>query len=437
MSAVIEAIKAREILDSRGRPTIEVEMSAAGGALERASVPSGASTGAAEALELRDRDPARYDGLGVRTAVRNVNEIVAPKVHGHPLDDQAGLDRLLLQMDGTPNKSNLGANALLAVSLAAARLSAAAQRIPLYRRFWQLWQRALADRKVDSPLLAGPGPRMPIPMTNMISGGMHAGGNIEFQDFLVIPHAAPDYTTGLEWIVRIYRRLSAVLREGGFEGYLVGDEGGFGPRLRDNAHAAECVVRAIEAAGLQPGGQVSLAVDVASSRFYEGERYAFKVDGQPRRHTSHEMIAELQKLAGKFPIVSIEDGLAEEDWPGWQELHRRLGDKVRLVGDDLFTTNPARIQRGIQLRAANSVLVKMNQVGTITETMDAMAVAVSGGMERVVSARSGETEDDSLADLAVGVAGQYIKIGGIVRSERLAKYNRLLRIEEELGSGKP
>jgi enolase len=414
----ITHVHAREVLDSRGNPTVEVEVSCAGGRSGRAIVPSGASTGKAEACELRDGESDRYDGRGVRRAVENVVRVLGPAVVGRDPRDQAAIDAILLELDGTPQKTRLGANALLGVSLAVAHAAAAVEGVPLYRHF-QRWH--------------GGGARlsMPLPMVNMISGGLHAGGNLDFQDFLIMPVGAADYSTGLEWIVRVYRRLGELLAQAGFEGRLVGDEGGYGPRLASNRQAAEFVVRAIEAARLRPGHDVSLAIDVASTHFYDGAHYRLAATGGALL-TSDDMIDQLAALVDEFPIQSIEDGLAEEDWCGWQRLTARLGGRVRLVGDDLFATNPERVERGIDQRAANSVLIKVNQVGTLTETLRTLRLAENAGFGRVVSARSGETEDDTIADLAVGTAAGQIKIGCVVRGERLAKYNRLLRIEEDL-----
>jgi enolase len=425
--ANISRIHAREVLDSRGQPTVQVEVANRDGTRGSAIVPAGASTGKAEACELRDGDPNRYDGLGVLKAVSHVNDVLENAIIGHDPADQVGIDRLLCGLDGTPQKSELGGNAILGVSLAVAHAAAATARLPLYRHLNDLWRRAAADSRPD---IWTPS-RMPLPMTNMISGGLHAGGNLDFQDFLVLPVGALDYGTGLEWIVRVYRRLGILLRDAGYEGRLVGDEGGFGPRLPSNQAAVEFVVRAIEAAGLQPADDVAIAIDVASSHFFDGEHYRLKATGDERL-TSEQMIDVLASLCERFPITSIEDGLAEDDWNGWQSLTTRLGAKIQLVGDDLFATNTMRIRRGIELGAANAVLIKLNQIGTVSETLEAMAVARSSGYRCVVSARSGETEDTTIADLAVATAADQIKIGSIARSERLAKYNRLLAIEEEL-----
>jgi enolase len=425
----ISSIHAREILDSRGKPTVEAEVHLEGGVVGVASVPSGASTGAAEAFELRDGERERYDGQGVRRAVENVNRVIAPALVGSCARDQQALDQTLLQLDGTPNKRNLGANAVLSVSLAASRAGALSKGAPLYRHIHD----SLLERAGASARNFAFAPRIPLPMTNMISGGKHAGGNLDFQDVLMIPKGASSYPVGLEWIVRVYRRLGELLCQEGYEGYLVGDEGGYGPRLESNRQAVEFVVRAVEKAALRPGEDVSLALDVASSHFYRDGHYVLKAE-QGRRLTSAEMVERLADWAGKYPIDCIEDGLAEEDWQGWQLLTEKLGSKVKLVGDDLFATNVIRLRKGINVKAANAVLIKVNQIGTLSETFDTVLAAKKHGYATIVSARSGETEDDFLADLAVGVGGDYIKIGSIARSERLAKYNRLLRIWEELTS---
>jgi enolase len=394
-------------------------------------VPAGASTGKAEAHELRDADPRRYGGLGVLKAVANVNLEIAPLLRGHNPADQFAIDEALCQLDGTPDKARLGANALLGVSLASAHAAAAGQHLPLYRWMHELWRRVHDDKGVDGTIA---GCRMPLPMTNMISGGLHAGGNLDFQDFLIMPLGAPSYAVGLEWIVRVARQLSRLLSEDGYEGRLVADEGGYGPRLPSNRDALVYLVRAIEVARLSAGQDVTIALDVASTHFFDGEHYRLRATGDDCL-TSAEMIDRLQSLIEEFPITSIEDGLAEDDWPGWQELTTRLGERVRLVGDDLFATNSTRVRRGIDEGVANSVLIKVNQIGTLTETLRTMRLAASAGYTRVVSARSGETEDSTIADLAAGTGADLIKIGSIQRGERLAKYNRLLRIEEDLGPG--
>jgi enolase len=421
----ISGIHAREVLDSRGRPTVEVDVLVGGSLAGRAIVPSGASTGRAEALELRDGDPQRYDGFGVRRAVANVNQVIAPALVGADPSDQLALDEKLLALDPSPQKSQLGANAILGVSLAAAHAGAAILNVPLYRHFHACLL-AVAERAS-----AIPQPCMPLPMTNMISGGLHAGHNLDFQDVLIIPVAAPDYQTGLEWIVRVYNRLGRLLGAAGYEGRLVGDEGGYGPRLASNEQAIEFVVSAIEAAELRPGADVTIALDVAATHFFDGDSYRLKAVGDAPLSSS-QMIEHLEQLVAPHPIESIEDPLAEEDWNGWQELTRRLGRQVQIIGDDLFATNPKRLRRGIEMQAATSVLVKPNQIGTLTETLRTIDLARQADFSHVVSARSGETEDTTIADLAVGTAAKYIKIGSVVRSERLAKYNRLLRIEAEL-----
>jgi enolase len=435
---VIQSVHAREVLDSRGRPTLEVDLRADNGAAVSAMVPSGASTGRFEALELRDGDARRYDGDGVLRAVAHVNETIGPALVGIDPVDQFAVDDRLLGLDGTDQKSNLGGNAILGASLAALHLGAAVADLWLYEHVYRLYEPALApplEASQASPTGHTTMPRLPLPMVNMISGGLHAGGNLDFQDVLVMPTGAPDYPTALEWSVRIYRRLGKLLCDAGYEGRLVGDEGGYGPRLQSNRQAIEFVVRAIEAAGLRPGSDARIALDVAATHFHADGRYHLKAtSGQSL--TSEEMIDLLVGLVDAFPIASIEDALAEEDWSAWQTLSARLGQRVQLVGDDLFATSPARLRWGIQTGAANSVLVKLNQVGTVTEALRTMRIAQTAGYKRIVSARSGETEDWSIADLAVGTGAEQIKIGSVVRGERLAKYNRLLRIAERLDSAK-
>jgi enolase len=421
----ISGIHAREVLDSRGRPTVEVDVLVGGNLAGRAIVPSGASTGSAEALELRDGDAQRYDGQGVLRAVANVNQVIAPALVGADPSDQLAVDDKLLALDLSLQKSALGANAILGVSLAAAHAGAAILNVPLYRHVHASLQRVSGNGNATAQ------PCLPVPMVNMISGGLHAGHNLDFQDVLVIPNAAPDLRTGLEWIVRVYNRLGSLLCATGYEGRLVGDEGGYGPRLTSNEQAIEFVVSAIEAGGLRPGADVVIALDVAASHFFDGRSYRLNVGGGAT-FSSEQMIEHLERLVARYPIASIEDGLAEEDWSGWQALTRRVGQRVQIIGDDLFATNPDRVLRGIEMQAANSVLVKPNQIGTLTETFRTIDLARRAGFSHVVSARSGETEDTTIADLAVGTAAKYIKIGSIVRSERLAKYNRLLRIEAEL-----
>lgn len=425
----IADVRAREVLDSRGKPTVEAEVQLADGRSVSAIAPSGASTGAAEACELRDGDSGRYDGLGVLRAVGHVRDVLGPAVRGLDPTDQAAVDERLLACDPSPRKTQLGGNALLAVSLAAAHAGALAAGVPLFRHFAESYRRAALPGESTTGLA----PRMPLPMTNMISGGLHAGGNLDFQDVLVMPVGASHYAEGLEWIVRVYRRLGRLLSDAGYEGRLVGDEGGFGPRLAGNRQAVEFVVRAIEAAGLRPGEQMTIAIDVAATHFYSAadRSYRLATEGDTRL-SSEQMIDRLAGWLDGFPIASLEDPLAEDDWDGWRLATERLGRRVRLVGDDLFATNAARIRRGIELGVANSVLIKVNQIGTLSETLRAMHTARAGGYSCVVSARSGETEDATIADLAVGTAADLIKIGAIVRSERLAKYNQLLRIAERL-----
>jgi enolase len=415
----ILTIHAREVLDSRGRPTVEVEVSCRGGGFGRAVVPSGASTGRHEAVELRDGDPARYGGKGVRKAVANVREVIAPSLLGIPVTQQAAIDRAMIELDGTPDKSRLGANAILGMSLACAHAAAAFRGLPLWRY-------------LDRDGLA----RMPLPMVNMISGGLHAGGNLDFQDFLLMPVGARTYSEALEMTVAVYRALGEVLTAAGFEGVLVGDEGGFGPRLHSNEQAVEMVLKAVGRAGLAPGKDAVLALDVASTHFHRDGRYHLR-EGGGRVLSSDEMIERLKRWTADYPIISIEDGLAEDDWDGWRNLTAALGGRVQLIGDDLFVTNPARLRQGIETKAANAVLVKVNQIGTLTETLEVVRLAREAGFRAVISARSGETEDATLADLAVATGAGQIKIGSVARSERLAKYNQLLRIEEQMGAGAP
>jgi len=421
----IKQVRAREVLDSRGKPTVEAEVEVDGGVVGRAIVPSGASTGHAEAHELRDGDPQRYDGQGVLKAVAHVNQSLGPAVLSMDSGDQQAVDARLIELDGTPQKSRLGANALLAVSMATARAAALARSVPLYRHLHELLLRV--GEPVDLP-----DARMPLVMTNMISGGAHANRNLDIQDVLIVPFV-DGYANQLETIVRVYRRLGELLRSKGYEGYLVGDEGGYGPRLKSNREAIELVLLAIERSGLKSGADVAIALDVAATQFFREGRYHLAVDGQSL--DSAGMIELLCEWVRDYPICSIEDGLADEDWPAWQGLTHRLRERTALVGDDLFTTNPARLRKGIEGQVATSVLIKMNQIGTLSETLETIATARRNAYAYVVSARSGETEDDTMADLAVASAATYIKIGSIVRSERLAKYNRLLRIVDELRAG--
>lgn len=411
MTATIRTIHAREILDSRGNPTVEVEVTTDTGHFGRASVPSGASTGRHEAVELRDGDPARYGGKGVRQAVANVEGVLWQAIIGQSVDDQRLIDETLIRLDGTPNKSRLGANAILGVSLACAHAAAAVRGVPL----WRALDRGQA--------------RMPLPMVNLISGGLHAGRNLAFQDFLLLPIGARSYREALEMTVAVYRALAGVLRRHGEEGVLVGDEGGFGPKLASNEQAVERILEAFVAVGLKPGVDAAIALDVASTHFFENGRY--QLEG--RALQQDDMVEILASWVARYPILSIEDGMAEDDWGGWSLLTDKLGGRVQLIGDDLFVTNAVRLREGIASQCANSVLVKVNQIGTLTEALDVIDQARAAGYRPVVSARSGETEDTTLADLAVGTGAGQIKIGSIARSERLAKYNQLLRIEEAMG----
>jgi enolase len=413
----ITRIHARQVLDSRGNPTVEAEVYCAGGCMGRAIVPSGASTGKHEAVELRDGDPSHFGGKGVRKAVANVRDIIAPVIAGMPASAQEEIDRRMIALDGTPNKSRLGANAILGVSLACAHAAAAARGVPL----WQYLDRA--GRAT-----------MPLPMVNMISGGLHAGGNVEFQDFLFLPIGARSYAEALEMTVAVYRALGYELRQHGYEGVLVGDEGGFGPKLSSNQEAVELIFDALLDAGMEPGRDAALALDVASSHFWRDGQY----DLEKQARSSGELACDwLPALAETYPILSIEDGMAEDDWAGWKLLTDALGKQVQLIGDDLFVTNPQRLALGIERGVANSILIKLNQIGTLTETLQVIEQARAAGYRPVISARSGETEDSTIADLAVATGAGQIKIGSVARSERLAKYNQLLRIEEQMGPNAP
>jgi enolase 1/2/3 len=431
----LKALKARQVLDSRGRPTIEVDAITSSGAIGRAIVPSGASTGRHEALELRDADNPRYGGLGVLRAVGNVMTAIAPAVVGMDLNDQRAIDTRLIELDGTPNKSRLGANALLGVSLAVAHAAAAARGEELFVHLNRLWQHWVDTKHGDRVATA---PELPLPMVNMISGGLHAGRNLDIQDVLIMPVGAESYSQALEMSVAMYRAVGAVIAERGLEAALVGDEGGYGPKLRDNEHALEIVVDAMLACGFEPGRDVAIALDIASSHFFDPSTKLYNLTATGNQQLdSGGMIDLLADWVNRYPIVSIEDGLAEDDWEGWIALTKRLGSQVQLIGDDLFATQSARLEEGIKKKAANAILIKVNQVGTLTETLDALLKARQYGYRPVVSARSGETEDFTIADLAVATAAGQIKIGSVARSERLAKYNRLLRIEEALGAEAP
>jgi enolase len=408
----IAAVHAREILDSRGQPTVEAVVTLEGGASGWGAVPSGASTGKHEAVELRDGDPARYDKKGTLTAVRNVNERIAPKVVGRDAEDQAGLDQVMIELDGTPDKSVLGANAVLAVSLAAAHASAAAAGTPLYR--------SLATRD----------PVLPTPMLNVLNGGRHAMDSTDFQEFMIMPVGFDRFDEALRCGVECYQVLRRIVAGRGMS-TNVGDEGGVAPSLPTNEAAMELLVEAIESAGYKPGTDAMIALDPASSEFYEDGKYVLAREGVSL--TSQEMVDYYARWVDRYPIVSIEDGLAEDDWEGWKLLTARLGDRIQLVGDDLFTTNTTRIERGIREASANAVLIKVNQIGTLTEAMAAIRMTQDAGWNAVISHRSGETEDTTIADLAVATGAGQIKAGAPARSERVAKYNRLLRIADELG----
>ena len=423
----ITAVHAREILDSRGNPTLDVEVSLDGGALGRAAVPSGASTGVHEALELRDGDAKRYGGKGVLKAVGHVNGEIASAVNGLPADDQGTLDRRLIELDGTPTKSRLGANAILGVSLAAAHAAAAATSQPLYRHL-----AALAGTDASGLLL-------PVPMCNILNGGKHAEGSTDFQEFMVMPLGAPTFAEGLRMATETYHALGRLIHDRGLP-TTVGDEGGFAPPGLANAEAIELVSAAIEAAGYKPGDEIAIALDPATSELFEdgstelAEVGSYNLAREGRTVDSKALVELWEQWRGRYPIVSIEDGMAEDDWDGWRLLTERLGEQVQLVGDDLFVTNVERIQRGIRERSANAVLIKLNQIGTLTETLAAIDAARKAGWSAVISHRSGETEDTTIADLAVATGVGQIKTGAPARSERTAKYNRLLRIEEELSA---
>ncbi|MGF1521994.1 MAG: phosphopyruvate hydratase [Leptolyngbyaceae cyanobacterium] len=407
----IEDIRAREILDSRGRPTIEAEVYLAGGAAGIAQVPSGASTGSFEAHELRDGDRDRFGGKGVLKAVENVEASLAPELMGINALEQGVVDSIMMDIDGTENKSKIGANAILAVSLANAKAAAAAVGLPLYR------------------YLGGPlATLLPVPLMNLVNGGAHADNNVDIQEFMIVPNGAPTFAEALRWGAEVFASLSKVLKG---KGLLtgVGDEGGFAPNLGSNQEALELLIQAIEQAGYKPGEQVSLALDVAATEFYEGDQYTY--DGA--QSSPETLINYLADLTGKFPIVSIEDGLHEEDWSNWAVLTQKLGSKIQLVGDDLFVTNPTRLQKGIDQSVGNSILIKLNQIGSLTETLETIDLAMRNSYTSVISHRSGETEDTTIADLAVATRAGQIKTGSLSRSERIAKYNRLLRIEDELG----
>jgi len=410
----IEEVVAREILDSRGNPTIEVDVYLEDGIMGRAAVPSGASTGTREAVELRDGDEQRYGGKGVLRAVENVNDIIANEIAGMQVTDQAAIDRLMIDLDGTPNKSKFGANAILGVSLAVAKAAAAWTSLPLYR------------------YLGGPNARrLPVPMMNILNGGKHADNNIDLQEFMVMPVGAPSFSEALRMGAEIYHSLKARLADEGLS-TAIGDEGGFAPNLPDSEAAVRTIVQAIEKAGYTPGGDCAIALDPAASEFYRDGRY--HLTGEGKVFTAEEMVDYYASLIDRYPIVSLEDGLAEDDWEGWGLLTRKLGQRVQLVGDDLFVTNTEYLRKGIEIDVANSILIKVNQIGTLTETLDAIEMAKRASYTAVVSHRSGETEDAAIADIAVAANTGQIKTGAPARTDRVAKYNQLLRIEEELES---
>ena len=413
--SVIESVYAREVLDSRGNPTVEVEVVLESGAEGRAIVPSGASTGAFEAVELRDGDKGRYLGKGTQNAVNNVNTIIAPELEGLESTDQPGIDALLLELDGTPNKGKLGANAILGVSMAVARASADELGLPLFQYIGGVNAKQL-----------------PVPMMNILNGGEHADNNVDVQEFMILPVGAPCFKEGLRMGAEVFHALKKVLGEKGLA-CGVGDEGGFAPNLGSNREALELIVEAIEKAGYKPGDDVRLGLDVAATEMYDKETKLYDLKHEGKKLTAEQMVDLYEEWVNNFPIVTIEDGLDEEDWYGWKVLTDRLGKKVQLVGDDLFVTNTERLERGIEAGVANSILIKVNQIGTITETLDAIEMAKRAGYTAVISHRSGETEDTTIADLAVAVNAGQIKTGAPSRTDRVAKYNQLLRIEEMVG----
>lgn len=416
---LIKNIHAREILDSRGYPTIEVDVLLEDGTLGRASVPSGASTGSNEALELRDGEPQRYNGRGVKRAVQHVNTIIGPELQGTNVFNQRAIDARLLSLDGTPTKKRLGANALLGVSLAVARAAASSQGIPLFRYLGGMNARTL-----------------PVPMMNIINGGSHSDAPIAFQEFMIRPVGATSFREALRMGAEVFHALKKVLQQRSYN-TAVGDEGGFAPSLRDTEEALYCIMEAIKQAGYQPGADVTIAMDCAASEYYKDGKYDYTIfEGEKGlRLTSIEQVEYLTQLVNRYPIDSIEDGMAEDDWAGWKLLTERLGKRCQLVGDDLFVTNTTYLRRGIQEHCANAILIKLNQIGTLTETLDAIQMAQHAGFAAIISHRSGETEDTFIADLAVATGSGQIKTGSLSRSERLAKYNQLLRIEETIGVG--
>jgi len=411
--ATVKQVKGREVLDSRGNPTVAVEVALSEGTVGQAAVPSGASTGTYEAVELRDGDKKRYGGKCVLQAVKHLNEQIAPAIKGMAATDQEAIDRKLIELDGTDNKSRLGANAILGTSLAVARAAANSLNMPLYRYLGQANEQTL-----------------PVPLLNILNGGRHAANSTDFQEFMVVPAGATSFSQSLQMGTEVYHSLKKVLKDTGLS-TNVGDEGGFAPPLPSNKEAIEAVLSAIEQAGYQPGRDCFIALDPAASEFYKDGRYVLEREGT--RLTSAEMVEFYVKWISAYPIISIEDGMAEDDWDGWKLITEKMGDKVQLVGDDLYTTNVSRLNRGIETKASNSILIKLNQIGTLTETISAIRMAQEAGWTAIVSHRSGETEDTTIADLAVGLNAGQIKSGAPCRSERTAKYNRLLNIEDELG----
>jgi enolase len=415
METTIVEIKAREILDSRGNPTIEVDVYLESGAMGRAAVPSGASTGENEAIELRDKDETRYLGKGVLKAVENVNNIIADELEGWDALDQVGIDRFLIQLDGTPNKSRLGANAILGVSLAVAKAAANHLGLPLYRYIGGV------NAKV-----------LPVPLMNILNGGKHADNNVDIQEFMIVPVNAPSFSEALRMGVEVFHSLKSVLKSKGYN-TAVGDEGGFAPNLKSNIEAIEVILEAIEKSGYKAGKDVFLALDPAASEFYEDGKYIFFKSDKSEK-TPEQMVKFYEELVKQYPIISIEDGMSEHDWEGWKMLTEALGEKIQLVGDDIFVTNIEIFSKGIEKGIANSILIKLNQIGTLTETLDCIELAKRNGYTAVISHRSGETEDTTIADLVVGTNAGQIKTGSASRTDRVAKYNQLLRIEEELGA---
>ena len=414
MTEIID-VKAREIIDSRGNPTVEVDVILACGARGRAAVPSGASTGIREALELRDNTANRYSGKGVLNAVANVNEVIAPEIIGFDAMDQAGLDRAMIDIDGTENKSRLGANAILGVSMANAKAGAVTCEIPLYRYLGGINARIL-----------------PVPMMNIINGGAHAANNLDIQEFMIIPFGASSIFSAVRMGAEIFHSLKKILEKQGLN-TSVGDEGGFAPNLKSNEDAIEHIIKAIESAGYRPGKEVGIALDAAASEFYKQGKYVFASEG--KEFSSNELVDYYESLIKKYPIYSLEDGLAEQDWDNWKMMTEQIGKFVQIVGDDVFVTNPDIFKKGIKDKIGNSILIKLNQIGTLTETLDTIQMAKASGYTTVISHRSGETEDSFIADLAVAVNSGQIKTGSMSRSDRVAKYNQLIRIEEELGDG--